>query len=210
MFVPRPDAPRDDAECWQHLAAAGFGTLVAAGGPDREVPVVVPTQYTVHDVPGSPPRVVLHLARPNPVWAAVAERPVAVLSVARDWAYVPGAWNAGSGTDPDLGVPTTYYAAVQVVADVEVVEEPGALLDLLRVQLAALDPQLADPQAHRNVLRGIRGAVLHPREVRGKFKVGGNRDAAHRAGVAQRLAGRDGPGDAAVLAHLHRREPARR
>ena len=202
MFVPRPDAPRDEAECWEHLRQVGFGTLVAPGGPDREVPVLVPAQFTVT----AGRSVLLHLARPNPVWAALAERPVAVLSVAQDWAYVPGAWRAAAGEDPALGVPTTFYAAVQVVADVDVVDEPDALLELLRTQLAGLDPALADPAAHTGVLRGIRGAVLRPREVRGKFKVGGNLDPARRRAVVDRLAARGAPGDAAVLRHLHRRE----
>ncbi|MDT4917075.1 MAG: transcriptional regulator, partial [Pseudonocardiales bacterium] len=52
--------------------------------------------------------------------------------------------------------------------------------------------------------RGIRLAV---REVRAKFKYGGNVDDAHRAEVARRLAERGGPGDAAALGHLRRRTP---
>ena len=50
----------------------------------------------------------LHLARPNPVWTALDERPVALLSVAGDWAYVPSAWKAVDDEDPALGIPTTY------------------------------------------------------------------------------------------------------
>jgi transcriptional regulator len=45
------------------------------------------------------------------------------------------------------------------------------------------------------------------REVRAKFKYGGNVDDAHRAAVAEQLAGRDAPGDAAALAHVRRRTP---
>jgi transcriptional regulator len=41
--------------------------------------------------------------------------------------------------------------------------------------------------------------------VRAKFKYGGNVDRAHRAAVAEHLAERDGPGDAAALAQLTRR-----
>jgi hypothetical protein len=41
----------------------------------------------------------------------------------------------------------------------------------------------ADPIEHGRVLSGIRGLRLHVREVRSKFKYGGNADDAHRAEV---------------------------
>ena len=44
-----------------------------------------------------------------------------VLTLAVDWAYVEAAWNAAPGTDPDLGVPTSYYTAVQLLCRAEVV-----------------------------------------------------------------------------------------
>ena len=43
--------------------------------------------------------------------------PARVLSVAGDWAYIPSAWKAIGDEDPGLGVPTTYYAAVQFIGD---------------------------------------------------------------------------------------------
>ena len=41
-------------------------------------------------------------------------------------------------------------------------------------------------------------------EVRAKFKYGGNVDAAHRVAVAEHLAERGGPGDAAARAYVLR------
>jgi transcriptional regulator len=142
------------------------------------------------------------------VWAALSERPVAMLSVAGDWAYIPGAWKT-IGTEPaGTGIPTTYYAAVQLTADVTVVDDPESVLDVLRTQLAAVEPTLPDPAQHASLLRGIRGMVLRPREIRGKFKYGGNVDDGHRQAVAAELVRRDGPGDRGALAHLVRRTPA--
>lgn len=61
MLIHGWDAARDDAEWRAFLAAHGFGDLVA-GGHGRDVPVVVPTQFTlVGD------EVLLHLARANPL-----------------------------------------------------------------------------------------------------------------------------------------------
>jgi transcriptional regulator len=190
------------AEALQFVRSQRFGTLIASGR-GRDVPVVVPTQFLL----AGEDAVLLHLARPNPVWAAIAENPAVVLAVAGDWSYIPAAWKAIGDEDPALGVPTTYYAAVQLVGDAHVVDDPDAKLDLLRAQLADLEPGsgAADPEAHRRRLAGIRGLRLAVRELRGKFKYGGNVDADHRLAVADRLAARNGPGDAAAREHLLRR-----
>ena len=205
MLVHPWDAPFDDDEVYDFVRAQGFGHLIAPGR--RDLPVVVPTQFVVAESAGALPDVLLHLARPNPVWAALDERPVAVLSVAGDWAYVPSAWKAIDGEDPALGIPTTYYAAAQLACDAEVLDDDAAKLDVLRRQLATYEPELdhADPQVHVRRLPGIRALRLRVRSVTGKFKYGGNVDRAHRDAVAGRLRQRGGPGDAAAAAHLARR-----
>ena len=188
----------------QFVRAQGFGHLVA-GGRNRDVPVVVPTQFTLLGAD----EVVLHLARPNPIWAALEENPAVVLSVAGDWAYVPAAWKAIGEEDPRLGIPTTYYAAVQLIADATVVDDLEGKAAILREQLADQEPgsDVADPVEHGRRLSGIRGLRLAVRDVRAKFKYGGNVDDEHRAAVAEHLTARRGPGDAAALAHLRRRTP---
>ena len=187
-----------------------FGTLIAAGR-GRDVPVVVPTQFLLCDDDPDDVTVLLHLARPNPVWPAIAENPAVVLALAGDWSYVPAAWKAVGDEDPALGVPTTYYAAAQLICEATVIDDPDQKLDLLRRQLADVEPGsgIADPEVHRRRLSGIRGLRLAVREVRGKFKYGGNVDVEHRLAIAGRLAERDGPGDAASREHLLRRTEAR-
>jgi transcriptional regulator len=204
MLVHPWDAPVDPDEWRDFVAAQGFGQLIAPGR-DREVPLVVPTQFILDG-----DTVLLHLARPNPVWDALDERPVALLSVAGDWAYVPSAWKAIGDEDPAEGVPTTYYAAAQLTCDVTVVDDDEGKLAILRKQLAAVEPGLgaADPSVHLRKLPGIRGLRLAVREVRAKFKYGGNVDREHRMAVAERLADRAGPGDQAARRQLLRRSEA--
>ena len=208
MLVHPWDAPLNDDEVVEFVRSQGFGHLVAPGA--REVPVVVPTQFVLADEIGTAgfPDVLLHLARPNPVWDAFDERPIAVLSIAGDWAYVPSAWKAIHDEDPALCIPTTYYAAAQLVADFDVVDDDEGKLAVLRRQLATLEPNVAhaDPSVHLRKLSGIRGVRLRVREVIGKFKYGGNVDADHRNAVADHLAERNGPGDNAARSHLLRRE----
>jgi transcriptional regulator len=201
------DAPLDESETWGFVRAQGFGHLVAPGR-GRELPVVVPTQFLAQPPgDGVPPVVLLHLARPNPVWKALEENPAVLLSVAGDWAYVPSAWKAVGEEDPALGIPTTYYAAAQLAGTAQLVDDDEGKLEILRAQLAANEPhsRAADPSVHLRRLPGIRGIRMTVHEVVGKFKYGGNVDAVHRQAVAERLAERAGPGDAAARSHLLRR-----
>ncbi|HVV75077.1 MAG TPA: FMN-binding negative transcriptional regulator [Mycobacteriales bacterium] len=201
MLVHPWDATSGEEEWRAFVAAQAFGQLIAAGR-DRDVPVVVPTQYVLET-----DEVVLHLARPNPIWRAIEENPTVLLSVAGDWAFVPSAWKAIGDEDPAVGIPTTYYAAVQLRCEAAVVDDDEGKLAILRRQLAVFEPEIAhaDPAVHERKLPGIRGLRLTIREVAGKFKYGGNVDDAHRAAIAARLRARNGPGDAAARAHLERR-----
>lgn len=201
MLIRDWDRPIDEAEWRGFVAANAFGHLVAAGR-DRTVPVVVPTQFVLDDG-----EVVLHLARPNPIWDAIAENPTVVLSVAGDWAYVPSEWKVTDDEDPRLGIPTTYYAAVQITGDAVVVDDTDEIAEVLRRQLGDLQPEMevADPTEHGAPLRAIRGLRIPIDDVRAKFKYGANVDEAHRRAVQERLLARRGPGDAAAARHLERR-----
>jgi transcriptional regulator len=203
------DAPLDDAEWREWLGRHDFGQVIAPGDR-RDVPVVVPTHFLFD----GDRTVRLHLARPNPVWAALQERPRALLTVVDDYTYVPSTWGAEPGTPPELGVPTSYYATVQLTCDVRVVDDPAEKAAILSGQLRHHEPSggYAEPdptQEHvRRRLPGIRGLVLTVTGVRAKFKYGGNKEPDHRELLAQRLAERDGPADARAREHLLRRHPA--
>lgn len=197
MLIRPHDLSDDEAQWRDFVTDQGFGHFVVAG--DGEVPVVVPTQFVLlHD------RVVFHLAKPNPVFEALAVTPRAVLSVAGDWAYIPGAWKAIGDEDPSLGVPTTYYAAVQLTGEVAVTDDPDEIAAILRLQLDDVEPDggLQDPSVHVKRFKAIRGLTLSITDVRAKFKYGGNADADHRAAAAERLRNRGGPGDHAAAARV--------
>lgn len=206
MLIHRWDAALDDDEWRDFVHAQGFGHLVAPGA-NRDYPLVVPTQFALTTGEGGEDLVLLHLARANPIWEALAENPRVVMSVAGDWAFIPASWKAIGEEDPAYGIPTTYYAAVQLCGTAEVVDDAEATAVILRQQLGALpkDEGQVDPSAHGDKLRTIRGLRITVASVRAKFKYGGNVDAAHRLAVAERLLSRDGPGDRAAERHLRRR-----
>jgi transcriptional regulator len=134
-----------------------------------------------------------------------------LLSIADDWAFIPSAWKAIAGEDPALGIPTTYYGAVQLAGRAKVHDERvarGSVAEILRRQLAAFQPDVdvADPsEAHAAKLLGILGIEIRLEEVSAKFKYGGNVDAAHRDAVVAKLEARRGSGDVDAAAHVRRR-----
>jgi transcriptional regulator len=144
--------------------------------------------------------VLLHLARPNPAWRAIEKDPHVVLAVATDYVYVEAAWNADPGTDPDLGVQTSYYTGIQLLCTAEIVDDPAAKADILARQLGHFEPPGStrvrpgtDVESDRRLLPGIRGLRLHVSTVRAKMKYGGNKTPEHRAAIADRLAARGAP-----------------
>jgi transcriptional regulator len=207
VLVHSWDAAVSDDE-WRGFLRSGhdFGQLIAPGR-DRDLPVVVPTHFLLAD----DTTVLLHLARPNPVWAAIDERPRALLTVIGDYVFAPSGWGAPEGVAPELGVPTSYYAAIQLSCDVDVVDDDEGKRDILRAQLAHFQPEGGHaavdgsvPELER-LLPGIRGLRLSITSVAAKFKYAGNKTPEHRRRIAERLTERSGSLDAAARDHLLRR-----
>jgi transcriptional regulator len=198
MLIRSHDAG-DETQSRQLLAEHDFGQLIAAGA-GRAVPVVVPTHFVFdgHDT------IVLHLATPNPVWTAIDENPMVVLTVIADWAYVPSDWNAAPESDSTYGIPTSYYASVQAICEATPLDDPGDLTSILVEQLGHFQPEgghggFEEPGTpYQKSLPAIRGLRLDIQEFRGKFKFGGNKDEHHRGLIADKLEERNGPADASA------------
>src|SRR5438128_11996444 len=183
MLIRKHDAALDDAEWQEFLRTHDFGELIAPGA-GRDLPIVVPTHF-IYD---GDKTVLLHLARPNPVWGALDERPRALLSVFGAYTFIPGHWN-----QDEYGVPTSYYAAVQLACDVVPTDDDAALARILEKQLAHFQPEgkhaPVEPgdNPYGKKLSLIRGLRLTVTDVRAKFKFGGNRTPQHREAVARKL-----------------------
>jgi transcriptional regulator len=192
------------AEALDFLRENEFGHLIAAGA-GRDVPVVVPTQFLLADEHTA----LLHLARRNPVWHAIDENPAVMLVVSGDWVFIPGGWKKipSLGEDRSHGIPTTFYASVQLICQAAPVDDEIGIVEILRMQIERLDPEggLIDPAAHGWALNGTRGLRLAIQEIRAKFKYGGNLDETHRRHIAELLAQTGGYGTGLALKHLWRR-----
>ncbi|WP_069766100.1 FMN-binding negative transcriptional regulator [Streptomyces sp. LUP47B] len=210
MLIHPWDAARDDTEWQQWLSVHDFGQL-AVNGPAGEPPFVQPLHFAYDPSRGE---VLTHLARPNPLWGALEASPDVVLSVVDDYAYVPGPWQADPDVPSEHGTPTSFYAAVQLRCRAHVVDDPAEKAVLLNHQIGHFQPEggtarvAADEVPFGRQLSGIRGLRLEVTGVRAKFKYAGKRTAQVQDRIADGLADRNGPGDAAAREHLLRRQQA--
>ncbi|MER7644147.1 FMN-binding negative transcriptional regulator [Streptomyces sp. NPDC126522] len=207
MLIHPWDAPRDDTE-WQHwLTTHDFGQL-AVNGPPGEPPFVQPLHFFYDPERGE---AITHLARPNPLLPALAADPQVVLSVVDDYAFIPGPWQADPEGPPEHGVPTSFYAAVQLRCTAHLVDDPAELAALLNRQVGHFQPEgdsstvAAGEAPYGRLLSGIRAVRLEVTGVRAKFKYAGKRAAGVQDRIAAGLVERDGPRDAAAREHLVRR-----
>jgi transcriptional regulator len=117
-----------------------------------------------------------------------------------DYAFIPGTWRAGETRPVEYGVPTSYYANVQLRCTVRILDDPAEKAALLRTQLGHFQPtgdhgpvEVDEPPYHRQ-LPGIRGVELTIVGVRAKFKYDDKKPAEQSeiaAKLEQRATGRD-------------------
>jgi transcriptional regulator len=189
MLIHPWDAALDDSEWRDWLAGTDrFGVLAVNNADPAAAPVVIPTHVTVRDT-----ELLIHLARPNPVWPHVETAVEVSFTVFGDYAYVPTYWRAKAGGPDEDGVPTSYYSAVQFVCRPSVVDDPEGKAEILRTQLADFQPEgrhaevAVDAEPYGRMLPGIRGLRLDVLRVDAKFKYDDHNPVEHRERVIDRL-----------------------
>jgi len=207
MLVHPWDAALDAAEWQEWLAATErFGLLAVNNVDPAQAPIVIPTHFTVADG-----ELLLHLARPNPVWPHLSAAAEVRLTVIGDYAYIPSYWRAKAGGPDEDGVPTSYYSAVQFRCRPDVVDDAEGKAAILRAQLADLQPEGGhadvdvDQEPYGRMLPGIRGVRLTVLQVDAKFKYDDANPVEHRQRVVGYLAERGRGLDAGAARQQQRR-----
>jgi transcriptional regulator len=207
MLIHPWDSALDDTE-WQNWLAGTdrFGVLAVNNIDPGQAPILVPTHFTVRG-----DELLVHLARPNPVWPHLEAASEVRLAVIGDYAYIPTYWRAKAGGPDEDGVPTSYYASVQMVCRPTVVDDPQGKADILSAQLADFQPEgghavmAVDAPPYGRMLPGIRGLRLAVQRVDAKFKFDDHNSVEHRQRVSDRLEHRSRGLDASVAAQQRRR-----
>lgn len=207
MLIHPWDAAVDDAEWRTWLASTDrFGMLAVNNLDPAQAPLVLPTHFTL-----AGDELLLHLARPNPVWPHLEAAAEVRMTVIGDYAYVPGYWRAPEDQPETDGVPTSYYSAVQLVCRPTVVDDPQGKAEILDAQLGDFQPEgrhaamTAEASPYGRMLPGIRAVRLAVLRVEAKFKYDDHKPVEHRERVTARLEERDRGLDQGTAAQQRRR-----
>ena len=210
MLIHPWDAALDTAEWKDWLACTDrFGMLVVNNLGPAHAPLLLPTHFTL-----AGDELLLHLARPNPVWPHLEAAVEVRLAVIGDYAYIPTYWRANAGGPDEDGVPTSYYAAVQFVCRPTMVDDPQGKAEILAAQLADFQPEgrhaavTVGTAPYGRMLPGIRGVRLTVLRVDAKFKYDDHNPVEHRERVISHLQQRGHGLDAGAAAQQRRRLPA--
>lgn len=162
------------------VQARSFATLVDAAFDVAQVPVLVDDSAN---------RLLLHLARSNPIAKKMPARVVAVVGGADG--YVSPDWYAQREQ-----VPTWNYESVEIIGTLEPTDEAG-LRDILAKLGAEHEARIVDkepwtlakmnPATLDKLVGGIIGATLTIETMRGTQKLSQNKPAADRDGVITAL-----------------------
>lgn len=207
MLIHPWDAALSEAEWREWLdSTAKFGVLAVNNLDPSHAPIVVPTHFSAGDGV-----LLVHLARPNPVWAHLEAAHEVRFTVIGDYTYIPSYWRSGADGKPEHGVPTSYYSAVQFLCRPVVVDNPDEKAAILTAQLGNFQPEgghaavSAAAAPYGRMLPGIRGLRLEVLSVEAKFKYDDQKPVTHRERIIDKLEHRGRGVDGGAAAQQRRR-----
>ena len=207
MLIHPWDAAQDATEWREWLASTDrFGVLAVNNLDPAQAPVLLPTHFTL-----AGDELLIHLARPNPVWPHLEAATEVRLALIGDYAYIPSYWRAKAGGPDEDGVPTSYYSSVQFVCRPTIIDDPAGKVEILKAQLGDFQPEgghapvAVGEDPYGRMLPGIRGVRLAVVAVEAKFKYDDANPVEHRQRVIGYLDGRDRGLDAGAAGQQRRR-----
>lgn len=194
MYIPGHFALNDVAACQTLIAAHSFGLLVTAD--ESGAPFASHLPFLVDATRGANGTLIAHMARANPQWRHFAAQKPAMAVFSGPHAYVSPAWYA---THPS--VPTWNYVAVHAYGLPRIVDERGAVKDILWRLVDANERAngtdwrmggLTDAYLD-SMMRAIVAFEIPVDRLEGKAKLTQNRDATDRTRVIEALAASSDP-----------------
>lgn len=206
MLIHPWDAAVDEQEWRGWLEHTDrFGVLAVNHRDPGAAPFVLPTHFSL--VGGE---ILMHLARPNPVWEHLAAATEVRLAMIGDWAFIPGTWRAKRDIPPDEGIPTSYYTSVQFVCRPTIVDDAEGKVSILTARMDDLQSEgyatiAAEGSPFSSMLPGIRGIRLQILRVEAKFKFDDHKPVEHRVRVTEDLLARGHGSDRSAALQQERR-----
>ena len=204
MYVPKQFAVQEPGVLFDLIEAHSFGILVAGGGDDL---AATHLPFLVERNRGGNATLLCHMARANPHWRALDNRPALAIFVGPH-AYVSPIWYE----EPRAAVPTWNYAAVHAHGTARLVTDAARLGDIV-TRLAGVheagrspewSPTMISSALLGGMLKAIVGVEIAVERLKGVHKLSQNRSAIDRRQVIAALRGSGEPSDRALADYMHK------
>lgn len=206
MLIHSFDAGKSELEWRDWLAQGGkFGTLVVAAG-EGEAPILLPTHFVLQN-----DKILMHLHKANDVIQHLRSGSKVAFSVLGDYAYIPNQWRAKDPLNPQDGVPTSYYAAVNFECLPTVIDDADGKVEILKATMTEFQPEggyseiSQDLEPYGHYIPVITGVELEIVKVEAKFKYDDHKSVEFREHIIQQLLARGEVQDSGAAAQQRRR-----
>jgi transcriptional regulator len=206
MLIHPYDSGQSEEE-WRHWVAecGKFGTLAVSAAPG-EAPIMVPTHFVLQN-----DKILIHLHNANGVIPYLRTGAKVSLSVIGDYAYIPSQWRAKDDANPQDGVPTSYYAAVNFECLPTVIDDAEGIVKILKATMVDFQPEGgyaelgADLMPYGQLVSVITGVELQITKVDAKFKYDDHKTVEFRERIIENLMKRAQGNDMGAAAQQRRR-----
>jgi transcriptional regulator len=198
MYVPTVFAETDLPRLHDFLEQNSFGVLVSQVDG---LPFATHLPFLLERTTGTHGTLLAHVARANPQWREAAGQTVLAI-FSGPHAYVSPTWY-----EAEQVVPTWNYVAVHVYGRVQVIEDKGALLNVVREMVRVYEQAMPRPWSFdssttfaERMLAQIVGFRIEIEKIEGKWKLNQNHPVERRRKVVHALRQRGSDNAQAVAA----------
>jgi transcriptional regulator len=185
MYIPAEFAERDLTRLHDFIEQHSFGLLVSQVDG---LPFATHLPFLLDRTAGPDGTLICHVARANPQWRDAAGQTVLAI-FSGPHLYVSPTWYEAESV-----VPTWNYTAVHAYGRVEVVEDRGALLEIVRAMVQLYEQAMPRPWSIDTAttfverrLPHIVGLRIKVERIEGKFKLNQNHPVERRRKVVLAL-----------------------
>jgi transcriptional regulator len=167
---------------------------------------MVPTHFVLQN-----DKILIHLHKANGVIPHLRKGAKVSLSVIGDYAYIPNRWRAKDALNPQDGVPTSYYAAVNFECLPKVIDDAEGIVEILKDTMAIFQPEGgyaelgSDLMPYGQLVSVITGVELQITKVEAKFKYDDHKTVDFRERIIENLLERAQGQDVGAAAQQRRR-----